>query len=61
MEVVIKMSCTTEIYIQDVTKPTAVCRDTTVALDATGTATLDVTAINNGSSDNCLSPVLIRL
>ena len=39
--------------VVDDTPPIALCTDTTIFLSALGTATIDSSFINNGSSDNC--------
>ena len=39
--------------VADNENPTAVCQDVTVALDASGNATLTAADVDNGSSDNC--------
>ncbi len=46
-------SCTATVTVQDVTPPKAKCRDITIQLDATGKATIGVSDVNNGSSDDC--------
>jgi len=46
-------TCTAAIEVIDSLLPTAVCQDVTLQLDATGTATLTTTDVDNGSSDNC--------
>ena len=38
---------------EDITPPTAVCRNISVTLDGTGNATITPAQINNGSTDNC--------
>ena len=45
--------CTATVTVQDNILPTVVCKDITVALDASGTATIAAVDIDNGSSDNC--------
>ena len=44
--------CTAVVTVQDNIAPVAVCQDFTVALDATGNATIVAGDIDNGSSDN---------
>ena len=44
--------CTAIVTVEDNINPTAVCQDFTVALDATGNATITAADIDNGSSDN---------
>lgn len=45
--------CTATVTVEDSAIPTVVCQDITVALDATGAATITATDVDNGSSDNC--------
>lgn len=50
---------TFNVVVADNQNPVAKCKDATVQLDATGNASIPVSAIDNGSSDNCsfsLSP-----
>ncbi|MAO48253.1 MAG: hypothetical protein CL527_05990 [Aequorivita sp.] len=46
-------TCTSTVTVQDSTAPTAVCQDTTIALDASGNATITAVDIDNGSMDVC--------
>jgi|GEM_PF-4571496 len=46
-------SCTATVMVIDDVKPTAICQNVTVQLDASGSATTSAAAVNNGSSDNC--------
>ncbi|MGE0019769.1 MAG: HYR domain-containing protein [Draconibacterium sp.] len=46
-------TCSATITIEDTIPPTALCKDITVQLNATGNATITATDINNGSTDNC--------
>ncbi|WP_346861882.1 HYR domain-containing protein [uncultured Draconibacterium sp.] len=46
-------SCNAVVTVADTLPPTAICRDITVQLDATGSATITANDINNGSIDNC--------
>ncbi len=47
-------SCTATVTVEDNTNPTANCVSPfTIALDATGNASITAADINNGSSDNC--------
>ncbi|MBI1289172.1 MAG: HYR domain-containing protein [Flavobacteriales bacterium] len=46
-------TCTANVTVEDVTPPTAVCQDVTVALDASGNAVVNESQVDNGSSDNC--------
>jgi PKD repeat protein len=45
--------CTAVVTIVDNIAPTALCQNITVQLNAGGTATINATQINNGSTDNC--------
>ncbi|UOY07396.1 BspA family leucine-rich repeat surface protein [Muricauda sp. SCSIO 64092] len=45
-------TCQSVITVSDEAVPTAVCKDTTIQLDASGSATIATTDIDNGSSDN---------
>ncbi|MFT7033854.1 MAG: hypothetical protein ACJA2S_002363 [Cyclobacteriaceae bacterium] len=47
------LQMTTEITMGDNTPPTAVAQDITIQLDAAGNAIGTVSAVNNGSTDNC--------
>ncbi len=44
---------TVTVTVLDTISPVAVCKDTTVYLDAAGQGSLDSLALNNNSSDNC--------
>ncbi|OWY24109.1 hypothetical protein C7N43_23650, partial [Sphingobacteriales bacterium UPWRP_1] len=46
-------SCTATVTVADNIAPSALCKNATVVLSATGTGTLNVSQINNGSTDNC--------
>ena len=46
-------TCTSTVTVQDTVAPTAICQNITVALDATGNATIVAADINNGSNDAC--------
>ena len=46
-------TCNTSITVVDDTAPTASCKDITVALNASCSVTVNASALNNGSSDNC--------
>jgi hypothetical protein len=39
--------------VVDITRPTVLCRNVTLTLDANGQATLQLSQVNNGSFDNC--------
>lgn len=46
-------SCTAIIEILDTVLPVAICQNVSLYLDANGSATLQASQIDNGSSDNC--------
>ena len=46
-------SCSFNVTVTESEKPTAVCKPATIYLNSSGVATLSVTDVNNGSSDNC--------
>lgn len=46
-------SCTATVTVVDRIPPITLCRNATIYLDISGNATLGITDINNGSSDNC--------
>ncbi len=46
-------SCSANVRVIDTVGPVALCKDTTVYLDATGSFTIDSSYINAGSSDAC--------
>lgn len=46
-------TCTTTFTVSDTTPPTAICKNITVALDASGNASISGADVDNGSSDNC--------
>jgi hypothetical protein len=46
-------TCWTTVTLNDVTPPTALCQDITVAVDANGQAVLDGSSLDAGSTDNC--------
>ncbi len=58
-----KSSCTRKITVNDVTPPVAICKDTTVYLDAGGSVTIDTSFVNNGSYDNSdpLCPITLEI
>ncbi len=47
------VNCSFTITVNDVTPPTAICKDITIQLNASGTATITAAQVNNGSTDNC--------
>jgi uncharacterized repeat protein (TIGR01451 family) len=46
-------TCTVPFTVNDVTPPTAVCKNITVSLNASGTASITPADVDNGSADNC--------
>ena len=46
-------TCTATVTVKDVTPPTALCKNATVFLNSSGTTTLMISQIDNGSTDNC--------
>ncbi len=46
-------TCSATVTVADNTPPTALCQNHTLVLNGSGSATLTVANINNGSSDNC--------
>ena len=46
-------TCTATVTVQDNINPTAVCKNITVSLDATGNATISGADVDGGSTDNC--------
>jgi len=46
-------SCNFTVTVTDNQPPTAICQNATVILNASGTGSVTVAQINNGSSDNC--------
>jgi hypothetical protein len=46
-------SCTAVVTVLDNIPPVAICQNLTVPLDASGSATISASQINNGSYDNC--------
>jgi hypothetical protein len=54
-------TCTATVTVQDITPPTAVCRNITVQLNAAGSATITPAQVDNGSSDACgLKPLALN-
>ncbi|MDY0102090.1 MAG: Calx-beta domain-containing protein, partial [Lentimicrobium sp.] len=45
--------CTATVTVEDNVDPTAICRNITVQLDATGNVSIDASQVDNGSSDAC--------
>ena len=45
--------CTATVTVLDVTAPVALCKDVSVNLSASGTASVTAAQVDNGSSDNC--------
>ena len=50
--------CSFDVTVSDNIDPTAVCKDITVQLDATGNVTITPADLNDGSNDNCGAPIL---
>src|SRR4030095_495393 len=46
-------TCTTTLKVTEPVPPTALCKNITVALNATGTASITGADVDNGSTDNC--------
>ncbi|MEY3051602.1 MAG: hypothetical protein RLY31_1387, partial [Bacteroidota bacterium] len=46
-------SCTADVAVSDTVAPTALCRDLTLYLDATGNATLTAAQVDSASTDAC--------
>lgn len=46
-------SCTSNVYVYDTLKPIAICRDTILYLDSLGQLSINVSVVDNGSTDNC--------
>jgi hypothetical protein len=44
---------TFQVFLKDLTPPTAICKPYTVILNANGTGSITVSNVNNGSFDNC--------
>ncbi|MEZ5104642.1 MAG: HYR domain-containing protein [Draconibacterium sp.] len=51
-------TCSFDVTVTDNIDPVAACKDITVQLDATGNVTITTADIDNGSTDNCGTPVL---
>jgi len=49
------------VTVGDTDAPTAVCRNITVQLDATGNVSITASQVNNGSFDNCTAPASLVL
>jgi hypothetical protein len=49
------------ITVSDNTPPTAVCKNITVGLDASGSVSIVPAQVNNGSSDNCSTVTLVSV
>ena len=52
-------TCIATVTVQDTASPTALCQDLTVFLDAAGNATITAGDVDNGSTDNCGSAMLM--
>ncbi|WP_321998181.1 hypothetical protein [Draconibacterium orientale] len=53
--------CTANVTVQDNINPTAICKNITVSLDATGNATISGADVDGGSTDNCGSSPAIPI
>lgn len=51
--------CTAAVQVQDLVPPTAVCRNVTLNLNASGTGSITAAQVDNGSTDNCNSTNLV--
>ncbi|QTN38259.1 HYR domain-containing protein [Cryomorphaceae bacterium] len=51
-------TCSATITVSDQTAPTALCKNVTIQLDATGAASLSTSDVDNGSSDVCTAVTL---
>ncbi len=49
----VSTACTSVVTITDVTAPVIVCKNITVALSSTGTATITAAQVTNSATDNC--------
>ncbi|MCC6725909.1 MAG: hypothetical protein IT258_15480, partial [Saprospiraceae bacterium] len=54
-------TCTSSVTVQDNTPPTALCKNAIAVLDASGSASIVASDVDNSSFDNCVSPVLLSL
>jgi len=54
-------TCSATVTVEDKIPPVMTCRDYTLYLNAAGTGTLAAADINNGSADNCSSPLFLYL
>src|SRR5206468_2445813 len=48
-----KATCQATVTVSDTTNPTAVCKNITASLSASGSVTVNAADIDNGSTDNC--------
>src|SRR5581483_6072092 len=46
-------TCDATVTVNDNIAPTAICKNVTIQLDASGNASITAAQVNNGSSDNC--------
>nr|WP_319511266.1 HYR domain-containing protein [uncultured Draconibacterium sp.] len=46
-------TCNAEVNVLDTISPNAICRDITIQLNGSGSASITANDVNNGSSDNC--------
>lgn len=54
-------TCSFVVTVLENQAPTAICKDITVDLDNSGTVSVNATAVNNGSTDNCTTPLSFTL
>ena len=54
-------TCNAIVNVQDKTTPVMVCKNITVFLDQSGSATINPADVNNGSTDNCPGTLLLFL
>ncbi|HRK29267.1 MAG TPA: HYR domain-containing protein, partial [Chitinophagales bacterium] len=52
-------TCTATVTVVDSINPTALCQNATVQLDNSGAASVLAAQVNNGSTDNCGSPLVV--
>ncbi|NNF02097.1 MAG: hypothetical protein HKN22_05395, partial [Bacteroidia bacterium] len=55
----LKDTCSASVTVLDTIDPVAICHDTTIYLDVTGSASLTAAMIDGGSSDNCSQTLTI--
>ncbi|MDE5420545.1 hypothetical protein L3049_21345, partial [Labilibaculum sp. DW002] len=57
----IELTDKSNVTVEDITDPIAVCQNITIQLDATGNVSIAANQIDNGSSDNCTSAASLTL